>query len=72
MDPLPNVVTSTATQSVVILGGGLAGLTAAYRLALGRPPRTGEAQQALLSMQSRGLVSVCWALLNSTEFVYVR
>ena len=32
MDPLPNVVTSTATQSVVILGGGLAGLTAAYRL----------------------------------------
>jgi uncharacterized protein with NAD-binding domain and iron-sulfur cluster len=34
VDPLPNVVTSTATQSVVILGGGLAGLTAAYRLAL--------------------------------------
>jgi uncharacterized protein with NAD-binding domain and iron-sulfur cluster len=27
-------VTATATQSVVILGGGLAGLTAAYRLAL--------------------------------------
>ena len=34
MDPLANRVTSTATQSVVILGGGLAGLTAAYRLAL--------------------------------------
>ena len=32
MGPLPNVVTSTATQSVVIIGGGPAGLTVAYRL----------------------------------------
>ncbi len=32
MVPLPILVTSTSTQSVAILGGGPAGLTAAYRL----------------------------------------
>ncbi len=45
---------------------------AAYRLALGRPATPDEAQRAVAVAGQRSLVNVCWALLNSTEFVYVR
>ena len=45
---------------------------AAYRLALGRPPTPGETARALAAAKERGLTSICWALLNSTEFVYIR
>jgi hypothetical protein len=45
---------------------------AAYRLAIGRRANPDELQRAVRSAQDRGLESVCWALLNSTEFVYVR
>jgi hypothetical protein len=44
----------------------------AYRLALGRTPANGEAERALAAAHSRSLTNVCWALLNSTEFIYVR
>jgi hypothetical protein len=44
----------------------------AYRLALGRPPAKEEAERALAAARARSLTNVCWALLNSTEFVYVR
>ena len=44
----------------------------AYRLALGRFPTTAEVTRATLAVKERGLQSVCWALLNSSEFVYVR
>jgi mono/diheme cytochrome c family protein len=44
----------------------------AYRLALGRSATEEEAQRASTAARARGLASVCWALLNSTEFVYVR
>ncbi len=44
----------------------------AYRLALGRVATRAEASRALSAARERGLASVCWALLNSTEFVYVR
>ncbi len=44
----------------------------AYRIALGRPPTADEATRATTAAKARGLQSVCWALLNSTEFVYVR
>jgi hypothetical protein len=44
----------------------------AYRLALGRPPAAQEAERALAAARARSLTNVCWALLNSTEFVYVR
>ena len=44
----------------------------AYRLALGRAPTAGETARALAAANERGLASVCWALLNSTEFMYVR
>ena len=44
----------------------------AYRIALGRLPTAGETTRATAAAKERGLQSVCWALLNSTEFVYVR
>jgi hypothetical protein len=44
----------------------------AYRLALARPPTKAEGERALASARARSLTNVCWALLNSTEFVYVR
>ena len=31
-----------------------------------------EAKRALAAAKDRGLANVCWALLNSTEFIYVR
>jgi len=47
-------------------------VNAAYRLALGRDPTLSEREGALEATRDRGLQHVCWALLNSTEFVYVR
>jgi Protein of unknown function (DUF1553)/Protein of unknown function (DUF1549)/Planctomycete cytochrome C/Concanavalin A-like lectin/glucanases superfamily len=44
----------------------------AYKLTLGRRPNTEEAARAIAAAKERGLNSVCWALLNSTEFIYVR
>jgi hypothetical protein len=43
-----------------------------YRLAIGRLPSELELQRANEAVQQRGLFSVCWALFNSTEFLYVR
>ena len=45
---------------------------AAYRLALNRPATPGELSRALAATKERNLTSICWALLNSTEFIYVR
>ena len=44
----------------------------AYLLTLGRKPSPDEASRAIATVQERGLKNVCWALLNSTEFIYVR
>ena len=44
----------------------------AYRLALGRAATREESARAAAAAKERGLSHVCWALLNSTEFVYVR
>jgi hypothetical protein len=44
----------------------------AYLLALGRSPTNAEMNRAKQAVQERGLTSVCWALLNSTEFIYVQ
>ena len=44
----------------------------AYRLSLGRFATGTEAERAWVAARERGLSSVCWALLNSTEFVYVQ
>ncbi len=43
-----------------------------YRLALGRPPTPEESRRAAAAARERDLASVSWALLNSTEFIYVR
>jgi len=44
----------------------------AYRLTLGRSPSVEEAARAVAAAKERNLKNVCWALLNSTEFLYVR
>jgi mono/diheme cytochrome c family protein len=44
----------------------------AYRLSLGRAATDDESKRALAVARERSLTNVCWALLNSTEFVYVR
>jgi hypothetical protein len=64
-----------ATRAAGVAGAGAgpaAVVDAAYRLALGRPPVATELQAAETAARERGVASVCWALLNSTEFVYVR
>ena len=43
----------------------------AYRLTLGRIPRGEEASRALAHIQRHGLESLCWALFNSSEFLYL-
>jgi hypothetical protein len=48
------------------------GVRNAYRLALGRNPSADELARAIHAARERGLPSVCWVLLNSTEFLYVR
>jgi len=45
---------------------------AAYRHALGRDATRDELNRGTLAAKKRGLPHVCWALLNSTEFVYVQ
>ena len=49
-----------------------AAVRSAYRRALGRPATAEEATRAVEAARERGLASVCWALLNTTEFVHVR
>jgi hypothetical protein len=44
----------------------------AYRRTLGRLPTRAESQKAEAAAKERGLEHVCWALLNSTEFLYIR
>jgi len=49
-----------------------AAIQSAYRLALGRAATPEESTRAAAAAKERGLSHVCWALLNSTEFVYVK
>jgi hypothetical protein len=44
----------------------------AFRLLLGRPPRSDEAGPALDLVKEHGLRHLCWVLLNSSEFLYLR
>jgi hypothetical protein len=45
---------------------------AAYWHAFSRAPSSEERARAVEVARDRGLGSVCWALLNATEFVYLR
>ncbi len=44
----------------------------AYRLAFGRNPSAAEARRTTKVAREAGLKPVCWALLNASEFVYVK
>ena len=47
-------------------------VTLAYRLAFGRVPTDDERDRAAKVTRDAGLKAVCWALLNASEFVYVK
>jgi hypothetical protein len=47
-------------------------ITEAYRLALGRKATADEVRRATKAIADGGIVSLCWALLNSAEFAYLR
>ena len=46
--------------------------TLCYRLAFGRDPTATEATRALGLVRAEGLDSLCWALFNASEFLYVK
>ena len=49
-----------------------AAIDRAYRYALGRSATTEEMEQALALSAEHGLEPLCWVLLNTSEFLYVR
>ncbi len=44
----------------------------AYRIALGRNPTQPEIDRAAKLVREDGLAAVCWVLLNSSEFMYLK
>ena len=52
-------------------GNSAAQIDLAYRLALGRGPNPQESGRAVAHAGGQGLESFCWALLNSSEFLYL-
>lgn len=44
----------------------------AYELTLGRPMTEQEKPEAMKLVKEHGLPALCWALLNATEFLYVK
>ncbi len=47
-------------------------ITAAYTLAYGREPTAAELKRGLAYLKTKRLDSLCWAIFNSSEFLYVR
>jgi hypothetical protein len=47
-------------------------VVAAYRLAFGRTPTKDETERAAALVREHGAESLCWVLLNASEFLYVR
>ena len=54
------------------VGEAAAQVAWAYRLALGRKPVAEEAERAARLVREHGLDGLCWALLNSSEFLYLK
>ena len=44
----------------------------AYLIAYGRPPTQPEVRRAIKHLKAHSLSSLCWAIFNSSEFIYVR
>ena len=44
----------------------------AYRLAFGREPTVVEKERAVGHVRENGVESLCWVLLNASEFLYIR
>jgi hypothetical protein len=44
----------------------------AYRLAFGREPTAAERERAVGHVREHGIETLCWVLLNASEFLYVR
>ena len=62
-----------ADRAIVAAGGDVDdAIRTAYLFSLGRTPTDDERARAAMAANERGLASVCWALLNSTEFIYVQ
>ena len=53
-------------------GGGDEAVERVYRLALGRSPNDAERARAVAVAREHGLATMCWAVLNSSEFLYLR
>jgi hypothetical protein len=53
-------------------GRGQQAIELAYRYCFGRDPSKDEVKDAQAVADEAGLQTVCWALLNATEFLYVR
>jgi hypothetical protein len=47
-------------------------VSVAYLLGFGRTPTTKEIERAKVVTKEHGLKAVCWAILNASEFVYLR
>ena len=43
----------------------------AYRAAFGRPASENEMKDAALLVKEHGMSTLCWALINATEFMYI-
>lgn len=54
------------------LGDAARAIDRAYAYSVGLEPSAVERARALEVSQQRGLANVCWAVLDSTEFLYVR
>jgi hypothetical protein len=62
-----------ASRALAVSGNRMdEAIRAVYRLSLGRSASPEEFERAKAATRERGLSHLCWVILNSTEFIYVR
>ncbi|MFN7924886.1 MAG: DUF1553 domain-containing protein [Bryobacteraceae bacterium] len=72
-NPFAGRMAKTLAERVTAERNGIVEQVArAFELALGRPPREEEAASAAALAGKAGLESLCWALYNMSEFLYVQ